>query len=166
MSSISRYLLDLTNAQSLEELWDMHTRAMAEYGFDRMIYGFTNYRTANSLGDPADFVLLSNHPKPYIERYIGENLYFDAPMTQWAVDHEGCCSWSRLQRMTADGSLTDAQRRVVAFNHSMQVYAGYSISFRAVSARAKGAIGLAAQPDMTQARSMRSGRGTAPTSWC
>jgi LuxR family transcriptional regulator len=152
MKSISQYLLALTNAQSLEELWNMHTRAMAGYGFDRMLYGLTNFRTSTSLGDPADFILLSNHPKPYIERFIGENLYFDAPMTQWALNHEGCCSWSRLERMIADGSLTDAQRRVVEFNRSMQVFAGYSISFRAVSSRAKGAIGLAARPDLTQSQ--------------
>jgi len=45
MKSISQYLLALTNAQSLEELWNMHTRAMAGYGFDRMLYGLTNFRT-------------------------------------------------------------------------------------------------------------------------
>jgi len=31
------YLEALTNAQSIEELWDMHCRQMASYGFDRII---------------------------------------------------------------------------------------------------------------------------------
>ena len=38
----------------MEELWDAHTAKMAEYGFDRLIYGFTRYRTSSSLGDPED----------------------------------------------------------------------------------------------------------------
>ena len=39
--TINRYLESLTNAQTLEELWDMHCRKMAGYGFDRLLYGFT-----------------------------------------------------------------------------------------------------------------------------
>lgn len=150
MTTLARHLVALTNAQSLEELWDMHTRRMAEYGFDRLLYGFTNYRTSNSLGDPADFIVLSNHDKRYVQRYIDDGLYFDAPMTQWALENEGSCSWSRTQRLLASGALTEAQRRVVRFNRSFQVNAGYSISFRAISSRAKGAIGLAARPDLSQ----------------
>ena len=56
--SLNRYLEALTNAQSLEELWDMHCRKMASYGFDRLLYGFTRYRSGTSLGDPEDFVIL------------------------------------------------------------------------------------------------------------
>ena len=41
----------LMAALSVEELWDMHTRRMASYGFDRLIYGYTRYITANSFGD-------------------------------------------------------------------------------------------------------------------
>lgn len=150
MTALVEHLMALTNAQSLEELWDMHTRRMAEYGFDRLLYGFTNYRTSNSLGDPADFVILSNHHKRYVEQYIDDGLYFHAPMTQWALDNEGACSWARIQCMLDFGVLNEAQRRVVRFNHSFQVHAGYSISFRAISSRAKGAIGLTARPDLSQ----------------
>ena len=48
--SVRSYLMFLSNCQSMEELWDGHTEKMAEYGFDRLIYGFTRYRTATSLG--------------------------------------------------------------------------------------------------------------------
>lgn len=150
MTTLAQYLMAVTNAQSLEELWDMHTRRMAEYGFDRLLYGYTNFRTSNSLGDPADFVVLSNHDRRYIREYIDNGLYFHAPMTQWALENEGSCSWSRVHSLLASGALTEAQRKVVQFNQSFQVNAGYSISFRAISSRAKGAIGLTARPDMTQ----------------
>ena len=52
MSDLIAYLEDVTNAQTVEELWDHHTRQMETYGFDRLMYGFTRYRTSSSLGDP------------------------------------------------------------------------------------------------------------------
>ena len=63
----------LLNVTTIEELWDIHTRSMAGFGFDRLLYGCTRFRTATSLGDPDDFVILSNHRRDYLE-------VFDAPM--------------------------------------------------------------------------------------
>lgn len=141
----------LITADSVEALWDMHTRHMAGYGFDRLIYGFTRYMTPNSLGDPDDFVLLSNHDQSYMDRFIGEGLYFHAPMVRWALDNDGARSWSLLQDMIEIGALTPEERKVIEFNRSMDVVAGYSISFKSVSSRAKGAIALTARAGMTQA---------------
>jgi hypothetical protein len=41
----------LLNVTTIEELWDIHTRSMAGFGFDRLLYGCTRFRTATSLGD-------------------------------------------------------------------------------------------------------------------
>ena len=38
--SLQEYLDGLVRCPSLEELWDLHTQKMAEYGFDRLIYGY------------------------------------------------------------------------------------------------------------------------------
>ncbi|KRS18275.1 LuxR family transcriptional regulator [Roseovarius indicus] len=141
----------LITAHSIETLWDRHTRHMAEYGFDRLIYGFTRYMTPNSLGDPDDFILLSNHDPAYMDRFIGEGLYFHAPMVRWALENDGARSWSLLQDMIEIGALTADERKVIEFNRSMGVVAGYSISFKPVSSRAKGAIALTARQGMTQA---------------
>ena len=62
-------LLEMTNAGSVEELWAMHLESMAGFGFDRLMYGFTRYRTTTSLGDPNDFVLLTNHSTDYIDGF-------------------------------------------------------------------------------------------------
>ncbi|WP_422028612.1 LuxR family transcriptional regulator [Roseovarius sp.] len=141
----------LITAPSIELLWDMHTRHMHRYGFDRLIYGFTRYLTRHSLGDPDDFVLLSNHDTAYTDRFIGQGLYFNAPMVRWALENDGARSWSLLQDMIEIGALTEEERKVVEFNRSMDVVAGYSISFKSVSTRAKGAIALTARAGMTQA---------------
>lgn len=140
----------LLNVTSVEELWALHVDHMAEFGFDRLIYGFTRYRTATSLGDPDDFVLLTNHSAAYTDVFVGEGLYFHAPMVRWALDNDGACSWSVLQEMIDNGTLTPAQRKVVEFNQSHDVTAGYSISFKSVCHRSKGAIALTARRGLSQ----------------
>lgn len=141
----------LLNVQSIEELWTLHTAQMAEYGFDRLIYGFTRYRTQTSLGDPDDFVLLTNHTTDYLDVFVGEGLYHHAPMVHWALENEGACSWSVLAEMLSTQTLTPQERKVVEFNISKNVVAGYSISFKSMSPRTKGAIALTAKPGMDQA---------------
>lgn len=134
------YLHFLSNYQSIETLWDAHMARMDEYGFDRLIYGFTRYRSSSSLGDPEDFILLTNHDKAYTDVFLGEQHYPQAPMVNWALNNEGVCSWGILAQMQSTQTLTDAERRVLAFNYKMDVTAGYTISFKSVSARSKGAM--------------------------
>ena len=142
------YLEKLNEANSIEDLWALHTRTMAEFGFDRLIYGFTRFRTAHSFGDKEDMLVLTNHEPDYVEQYM-DDLYFHAPMVRWATANVGACSWSWMAEH-AD-ALTESERKVVNFNREMGVTAGYTISFREVSARSKGAIALAARHGMTQA---------------
>lgn len=144
------YIDRLTNASSIEELWAMHTQRMALFGFDRLIYGFTRYRTTTSLGDPDDFILLTNHPKTYTDVFIGQGLYFHAPMVRWALENDGACSWRLLQDMIDSDVLSDSERKVIAFNRAHGVTTGYSISFRALSSRSKGAIALTARDGLSQ----------------
>lgn len=139
------HLNTLLNAPSIEKLWEMHVAQMADYGFDRLIYGFTRYRTPTSLGDPDDFVLLSNHSSEYMDVFIGDGLYHHAPMVRWALDNEGACSWRVMADMLATQTLTAQERKVVDFNAYMGVTCGYSISFKSMSPRTKGAIALTAQ---------------------
>ncbi|EAQ03614.1 autoinducer-binding transcriptional regulator, LuxR family protein [Pseudooceanicola batsensis HTCC2597] len=151
LASRRDYLERLTNAQTIEELWRLHCDKMAGYGFDRLIYGFTRYRTATSLGDPEDFVILTNHTEAYTEGFLGKGLYFHAPMVRWALEHEGACSWGILEDMIASGTLTGSERKVIEFNRQHDVLTGYSISFKSISPRTKGAIALTARSGLSQA---------------
>ncbi len=146
------YLHFATNVQTLEELWAAHTAQMREYGFDRLIYGYTRYRTETSLGDPDDFIILSNHDPAYLHAFLHEGLYFNAPMTRWALNNEGAGSWSILAQRQDAGTISAEERKVLEFNRKMKVTAGYTISFKTVSSRSKGAIALAAADGMTQAQ--------------
>ena len=144
------YLNDVTNAPDIETLWATHLDAMQSYGFDRLIYGFTRYRTTSSLGDPQDWVLLTNQPSSYMRPFIEDGLYFHAPMVRWALENDGACSWSWLAEMAASESFTPAELKVIQFNREQDVTVGYSVSFRSISARNKGAIALIAGRDMSQ----------------
>lgn len=145
------YLLLLSNCKTLEELWSAHTERMAQYGFDRLIYGFTRYSVGANLGDPEDFIILTNHAPEYIETFIDKGQYQNAPMMRWALNNEGACSWRIVGEQAERGQLTPEEMKMVEYNRRMNVTAGYTISFKAVSARSRGAIALTARPGMSQA---------------
>ena len=150
MTSLVVQLDKLTNARTVEELWDVHTRQMSTYGFDRLMYGFTRYRTSTGLGDPQDWVLLSTQSPEYMKVFFDEGLYYHAPMLRWALANNGACSWRWMMDMNRVDNLTPSELRVMEFNKSMDVTAGYTVSFRSISERSKGAIALTAKPGMTQ----------------
>ena len=144
------YLEAVIGAESVEALWDLHVKEMAKYGFDRLIYGQTHFRSANSLGDVQDMLLLTNHGEDYMSRFIDEGLFHHAPMVRWALENDGACSWRWMEEQLQSGGFTASERKVVEFNQAMNVRAGYSISFRSISFRAKAAIALTAKPGMSQ----------------
>ena len=152
-SAARNYLTDIeaiSGARSVEQVWGVLTRRLADYGFDRVLYGFTTCKTERSFGDPRDMLILSTHEARYTDRFVGEGLYFNAPMVRWAAANVGVCSWRWIQEHPEH--LTAAEKRVVEFNRAMGVTAGYTISFPHTSSRARGAIGLAARPGLDQNR--------------
>jgi LuxR family transcriptional regulator len=147
MANLTAHLHAITNAQTVETLWALHTERMASYGFDRIIYGFTHYRSGRSLGDPQDWVLLTNHGDSYMEEFLGKGHLYNAPMIHWALANTGACSW---RWMAEPGNLTDAEKVVVGFNLGQNVTAGYTVSFLSVTERTKGATALTAKAGMSQ----------------
>ncbi|MEL6958258.1 MAG: autoinducer binding domain-containing protein [Pseudomonadota bacterium] len=147
MSGYVKYLDAVANASSVEELWALHTEKMNEYGFDRIIYGFTRYLSGSSLGDPQDWVVLSNHGEAYMKGFIDDGYCYHAPMLRWALENTGASSWRWMAENT---ELTDLERRHMQFNIENDVTAGYTVSFLSVSERIKGAIALTARKGMTQ----------------
>lgn len=148
--SLRGYLQEIARCPTLEELWENHVEKMETFGFDRLIYGFTRYRSGTSLGDPEDFVILTNHSREYTDEFLGGGLYYHAPMVRWALKHDGACSWTVLNDMMRESAITPAEERVLDFNRRLDVTAGYTVSFKSISARSKGAIALTARPGLSQ----------------
>lgn len=150
MEPVYDYLNKLTNAPSIEILWPMHCEKMAEFGFDRLLYGFSHYTLPNNLGNPDDFYVLTNHKSEYIDGFVKEGLYHNAPMTRWAMENEGFCSWRWMQERLIAGEFTAQELKVIEFNRSHGAHCGYTISFKSVSQRARGAIALTGRADLDQ----------------
>lgn len=150
--SLREYLNTILSCPSLETLWEVHIRKMAEFGFDRLLYGFTRYRTPTSLGDPDDFVMLAKFSRDYTSGFLDGGLYRNAPMVQWALDNEGACSWTVLRERIKKDAVTPEEEEVLAFNQQFGVTAGYTISFKSASLRSKGAIALVAREGLEQSQ--------------
>lgn len=144
---LSKHLIALANVPTIEELWALHTERMAAFGFDRLIYGFTRYRSGGSLGDPQDWVILTNQTPDYMKVFIDEGYCYNAPMLRWALMNNGPCSWKWA---AVPGNMTAQEKIVAEYNAKMGVTAGYTISFRSVSERTKGAIALTARRGLSQ----------------
>ena len=145
---ILAHLQELLLARTIEEVWDLHCTAMARFDFDRMMYGFTRFRSSRDLGQPDDLLVLSNMGARYDAEFIQGGLYHRAPMVRWASENSGACSWRWIQEN--EDSLSEIERQIVAFNKRHGVIAGYTVSFSEISTRCRGAIALAARPGLSQ----------------
>ncbi len=146
---ILEYIERTTAFREVEELWGYHKAVMASYGFNRVIYGFTRFLTTNSLGDPRDLVVLTNHDEAYMQDFLNGGLFRAAPMTLWALRHVGACSWRCVAAQAEAGELGESARHIWEFNRKNGLEGGYTISFASNSRRVKGAIGLTAVPKIS-----------------
>jgi LuxR family transcriptional regulator len=142
------YVEQLSRATAMDDVWGMHCAAMAQFGFDRLIYGYTRFVTDGSISNLDDAIFLTNHDPAYFERFVGERMFLDGPVVRWARDNAGPCSWGALWSNTE--LLSEEERNIIDFNRTMNVTAGYSISFSDPNPRSFGLIALAARVGLSQ----------------
>ncbi|MEM6325009.1 MAG: LuxR family transcriptional regulator [Pseudomonadota bacterium] len=149
MQNLPDHLEHVISARSMQSLWDMHCAAMAQFGFTRLFFGMAIGRSRTSLGSRDDFLLLCTYHPEYIDAFINEGLYLHAPMVRWASTHYGATSWAWLH--DSYDRLSPEEQRVVDFNKTFDLTAGYTVSF--TEAGARGTAGIALLPDagVTQA---------------
>ncbi|MBD3679416.1 MAG: LuxR family transcriptional regulator [Rhodobacteraceae bacterium] len=148
MIDLLGHLDRLVSAASIEEVWKLHCEAMETFGFDRLLYGYTNFRTHYEYGSRDDLLILSNHDQEYVEKFIYQGMYFHSPMLKWITDNDGACSWSWVEQN--QNLLAEEELKVIAFNQERGIIAGYTISFPDSSVRSKGVISLAGRPGLSQ----------------
>lgn len=146
---ITVHLKRIDDATSVAEVWRLHVERMADYGFDRLLYVYTRFRTERSIGDLQDALFLTNHPPDYARMMLERGLIRHAPMMDWTDGVAGGRSWRR-----ADVAAHDTPSRLAALvteaNRRMGVVAGYDVVFPEASSRAGGAIALCARAGLTQ----------------
>ncbi|WP_102223238.1 helix-turn-helix transcriptional regulator [Acidimangrovimonas sediminis] len=139
----------LLDAPTVDAVWTHLLARMQSYGFGRLLYACTRAQTGNRLGAPENALMLTNHSKEYLDRFIGDGLYRDAPMVRWANENRGVCNWRCIDEMVKTGTVTPAEKQVIAFNRRHGLTAGLTISFTALAVRSKGGIGLVAREGLT-----------------
>lgn len=146
---ILEYVEKVTSLPEMQDVWEYHKQVMADFGFNRVLYGFTRFRTERSLGDPQDMLILTNHDRSYISPFLDDGLYLNAPMTLWALNNVGASSWRETEARVKNGEMNETARRIWEFNKSQGFVAGYTVSFQTNSVRAKGAISLTSIPALS-----------------
>ena len=142
------YLEGIIDLATVEDVWSLHLDTMSKFGFDRLLYAFTRSRTAHSFGDKNDILLLTNHNQDYIHAFVDGGMYFHAPMVKWAAENVGAHPWTWMSQDVRE--LTEVETKIRDFNRRNAITAGYTVSFKDISVRAKGAIGLVARNGLSQ----------------
>jgi LuxR family transcriptional regulator len=146
---ILRLLARIAEAQSIDDVWAVATVWYASLGFARANYGFTRFRHAKTIGDPDDALFLTTCDDEYARRYFRGGFYARTPVFRWAERNSGACTWKWVSEAFAAGRLSAEETQAVRQNIAIGVTAGISISFPEASARAKGAMGLIANPGLS-----------------
>ena len=144
------YVEKVVACRDVEELWALHSEAMAEFGFTRLLYGYTSHRFGRNLGDQRDILILTTLEPAYLEDFMEGGLYAEAPMVQWGLENVGARSWREIAERAERGELTPGELRVHEYNSGYDMLAGYTLSFPHASQRARAGIGLATAPGMDQ----------------
>ena len=152
--NISTPVLDFTTSiltcASIEGVWELHTKKMTEYGFDRLLYLSTNLRTYGEWGDVSDTLVLSNYEQEITELYIGRGLHKRAAMVSRTDYIPGQYSWRNFLERQEAGELTASERELSELRADWKMNAGYTIWFDETSDRNRSVIGLGASYELTQ----------------
>lgn len=140
----------IASSTALETCWQLGCEALGWFGFDQINYGFTRFRHADAIGDPADVLFLTNHDKSHVKSYFDSGFFSKTPMFRWVRENVGAQSWRWAHEQREKGLLTPEEIRAMDENIRLGVVAGYSIGFAPTSSRAKGALGLTARSGLSQ----------------
>ena len=143
---------EIAEAQTIDEVWSRFVAVAAEYGFERVNYGYTRYRVGKSIGDPDDAMFLSTHSLEQVKWFHESRTYLKSADYRWVRDNVGACSWGWVHEERKAGRLSKEECEVLDLLRGDQAVwrAGFSISFPQGAPRSKGAMGLAVAQGISQ----------------
>ncbi len=151
MSEVLSLLSRIAEGRSVDDVWDVAAKYFAGHGFQRCNYGFTRFRSARNAGDPDDALFMTTCDANYAQFYFRNGFYARTPAFRWAQANTGACTWTWVREAFLAGKLTAEEAETVRQNVALGIVAGITISFPENSSRAKGAMGLIADPGIDAA---------------
>lgn len=151
MSEVLPLLARIAESVAVGPVWQAATGYFARLGFGRVNYGYTRFLNDKTIGNPEDAVFLTTGDADYARRYFSSGLYARTPAFRWAQENTGACTWAWVGQALARGELTPDEVAAVNQNLAMGISAGVTVSFPETSTRAKGALGMIADPGLDHA---------------
>ena len=151
MTDILSLMVRIAEAETTASVWDLACGQYRAWGFSRVNYGFTRFKSGRSIGDPDDALFLTTWDAASVQRYFRNNFYARTPVFRWAERNSGSCTWAWVKAAFEAGTLPPDEAETVVQNAAIGVVAGISVSFPTASMRAKGALGLIADPGFDHA---------------
>ncbi len=148
LTEILSLLTRIAEGRTKREVWDLAAAHFRGLGFARINYGFTRFRALRNVGDPDDAVFLTTTDASYAEFYFRNGFFAKTPAFRWTLANEGACTWTWVREAFLAGLLSPDEAETVRQNLAMGIVAGITISFPESSTRAKGAMGLIADPGL------------------
>ncbi len=149
MGDVYSLLARLAECKSVPEVWEQAAQYFAGLGFQRCNYGFTRFHGARTAGDPDDALFLTTCDASYAQTYFNNGFYARTPAFRWAQTNTGACTWTWVREAYLAGQLSVEEADTVRQNAVMGIVAGITVSFPETSSRARGALGLIADPGRT-----------------
>ncbi len=149
MTEIYPLLVRIAQSTNPNEVWSQTVAYFSALGFSHVNYGYTRFRSARSIGDPDDALFLTSADDAYAAGYFRNGFYAKTPAFKWAQNNEGACTWTWVRDAMLAGKLSLEEMETIKYNISIGITAGISISFPETSTRAKGAMGLIADPGIS-----------------
>lgn len=140
----------LVQSSSIQELWDVHLKNMATFGFDRMLYVSTRVSGPNDWGAESDRLVLTNYPQEVIDVFLGQQLYRKVAKVVRPGNGAGAYSWGRRNWESEEGRLSQAEEQHRQLCRKWQLDAGYTVWFSEEGWRRKSVLGLCAKVGCTQ----------------
>lgn len=145
--TLSDFVNDMLRSRSAPELWLKLGTRLEQYGFDRLVYAYTHYRTQTGLGDPKDMVFMTHGlGQRDLRQLLNHSALLNNPLVRWGLANEGALPLHRVDEALAPMNALENLTLKVARN--LGISNGYALSFHKQSLRAAGGLGLIARRDL------------------
>ena len=139
-------------ATEVEIVWSLLREFMASLGFEQLKYGFSPQVQGVNFGETEDFAILSTMPTEFTRIFVERRLYLDNPVMHWCAQNVGVVSWSMVAHLLRTGppGLEAELADNLSLHQAYGLNAGFSVAFPPTRSVGRGALGVAAPPEMTQ----------------
>lgn len=148
---IESYISELATTRDLQACWEGLVSRLAQFGFDRALYGNRADLTEETLRNHANSVILSTYGELLDETFVLGRMYLNSYTVRWSVTNTGAISWSETERAAKAGQLTPQELETYETTQRMGLNAGYTYSFPDRGSGYRSCIGLCFQNGGTQA---------------